>query len=153
MSWGYSYRYSFGFNKLLGGETIFLKPDYHYTTIFWTPADPILGTQRYFAPRTLFYNDFLRPGPDFRYTTLFSNPHPDFTYTTIFFISLYCLYHYIVYIMILFISLYCLYHYIVYIIILYRSLYCLYHYIVYQNEIYDIGTKILWSYFFTVKLP
>ena len=52
-------------------------------------------------------------------------------YIIILFISLYCLYHYIVYIIILYISLYCIYHYIVYIIILYTSLYCLYHYIVY----------------------
>ena len=38
---------AYGLNKLLRGETISLKPDYHYTKIFWTPRDPILGTQHF----------------------------------------------------------------------------------------------------------
>ena len=58
---GYSYDYSYGVNKLLDGKRRFLKPDYHYTEIFWLPRTrlslhynilprkPTLGTQRYVA--------------------------------------------------------------------------------------------------------
>ena len=37
VSWGYSYDYSYGVNKLLDSKRSFLKPDYHYTTIFLAP--------------------------------------------------------------------------------------------------------------------
>ena len=37
VSWGDSYDDSYGVNKLLDGKRSFLKPDYHYTTIFLAP--------------------------------------------------------------------------------------------------------------------
>ena len=56
---GYSYDYSYGVNKLLDGKRSFLKPDYHYTTIFLAPWNPIITTLRYFGPE-----------PHYRYTTI-----------------------------------------------------------------------------------
>ena len=47
---GYSYDYSNGANKLLDSKRSFLKLDYHYTTIFLAPWNPIITTLRYFGP-------------------------------------------------------------------------------------------------------
>ena len=67
----------------------------------------------------------------------------------ILFISIYCLYLYIVYIYILYISIYCIYLYIVYIYILYISIYCLYLYVVY---IYILFISIYCLYLYIVYI-
>ena len=48
-----------GVNKALDGKGRFLKPDYHYTTIFLASWNPIITTLRYFGPE-----------PHYRYTTI-----------------------------------------------------------------------------------